>query len=144
MSMTIQIDLTGLKEILAKLDGLAKPGKVRMIYRKVLNAITKPVLKTAKSLVPERTGQLRKSLGRKVRTYPGSGVTVGVVGPRFGFKIEINGKSINPVHYAHLQENGTKFHAPQPFLRPAWDAHKAAMPATAARIVEEEIAKLVR
>lgn len=140
MPFGIRAELSGIREVMARLEGL-KPGKVRRIHRKVLNEVTKPVLKTAKSLVPRRTGQLRKSLGRKVRTYP-SGVTVGVIGPRNGFLIVKDGKRINPVKYAHLVELGTRHSRPQSFLRAAWDRHAAAIPGIAARVVFTELAKL--
>jgi HK97 gp10 family phage protein len=136
----IKAELVGVREAMARLEGM-KPGKIRRVHRKAINEITKGVLRTAKGLVPKRTGQLRKSLGRKVKTYP-SGVTVGVVGPRNGFLIVKDGKRINPVKYAHLVELGTRHSPPKSFLRAAWDSHRSAMASIAAKVVEAELAKL--
>lgn len=119
-----------------------------------INEITKAVLRDAKEMTPVRTGQLRKSLGRRIKVYRNSRVVVGIVGPRTGFKILVDGKPVNPAKYAHLVEYGraavrvknrkvlsslktavppdqpgvfgptVAAVPPRPFLRPAWDAQK--------------------
>lgn len=84
----------------------------RKVARKALkagvNEVTKNVLWDAKSLVPKRTGLLRKSLGRKVKSYRGGAIIVGIIGPRRGFRTVYNGVPINPVKYAHLVEYGRR------------------------------------
>ncbi len=73
--------------------------------RNGINEITKVVSKDAKSRTKRRSGQLRKSIGRIVKTYRQL-VTVGVVGPRRGFKVSIGGVPVDPAKYAHLVEGG--------------------------------------
>ncbi len=73
-----------------------------------VNEITKDVLWDARALVPVRSKQLRKSLGRLVRVYRNSKVVVGIIGPRRGFKVQYRGKWVNPVNYAHLVEYGRR------------------------------------
>lgn len=97
-----------------------------------VNEVTKLVLAEAKKLVPRRTGQLKKSLGRFVQVKGGGRVIFGVVKPRAGvwsadapglagrrvtrngktrvfvqkFKTTFEGRPVNPVYYAHLVEFG--------------------------------------
>lgn len=94
-----------LQRLRAKLDAIGKNAGTRAI-RAGVNELTKTVLAEAKANVPVRTGQLRKSLGRKVKTYRQSKVVVGIVGPRKGFRVVINGVAVNPSNYAHLVEFG--------------------------------------
>src|SRR5437762_3000389 len=54
-------------------------------------------------------GLLRKSLGRKQKTYRGSGVVVGVVGARRGFAKQVGGKIVDPVRYGPIVESRTRF-----------------------------------
>lgn len=77
----------------------------RRATRAGINEITKLVLGDAKALVPRRSSQLRRSLGRRIRSYHGSAV-VGIIGPRRGFRVVIGGVAVNPVKYAHLVEFG--------------------------------------
>lgn len=107
MKVKFRIDSQAIKALanrLAQVD--------RKIARKALqdgiNEATKDVLASAKSLVPRRSGQLRKSLGRKVKSYRGGAVVVGIVGPRKGFRVEYRGKMIDPAKYAHLVEYGRR------------------------------------
>lgn len=102
-----------------------------------------PVLRDARKAVPEATGLLKKSLGKKTKNYKRDGVSFVLVGPRNGYKDPETGQ--NPVNYCHLVEYGTKRHEVpgnpvlringnfvrgsvrhpgarmQPFLRPALD-----------------------
>lgn len=77
-------------------------------------------------------GQLKKSLGYKVKSYPRNKVSVAIVGPRTGFRKQIGvyvkgGKKhpagepiiIDPVKYAHLVQLGTRGKKGTDFLTPA-------------------------
>ena len=55
------------------------------------------VAKAAKSKSPKRTGQLKKSIGVRPRTYK-SGVFA-IVGPRKGFRITVDGKPHDPLKF---------------------------------------------
>lgn len=99
----------------------------RRILRLAMAAAVRPVAKEAKRLAPRDSGLLRKSIGSKSKTYP-SGVTVGVVGPRHGFRqtvprsmwpVEGNASRLvrkvrmvmaDPVKYVHLVEFDTQPH----------------------------------
>lgn len=119
---------------------------------KACNKAMTPVLRTARQLVTQRTGLLRKSLGKKQKKYGQKGNIYTIIGPLTGFKDPATGE--NPVNIAHLVEFGTKGHVikpekkralrftsagfadiarasvqhpgatAKPFMRPAFDAHK--------------------
>lgn len=105
------------------------------------------LVKAAKQKCPQRTGQLRKSLGFKPRTYK-AGVFA-IVGPRSGFAtVDENGKKHDPKKIAHLVEGGhggPRAAPAHPFLRPAFDetsqSNIALIAAELARGVAEEVAK---
>lgn len=114
--------------------------KFRLAARKAINDCTKIVLAAAKTLVPKRTGSLRKALGRKVVSKKDGSGYVGIVGPRkdmsekkrarlqleyeqgkrkrapgkrFRRTVKYKGREfvVNPVLYAHLVEYGSAPHA---------------------------------
>lgn len=109
MSFKVRAEIKGLKNLVARLNELDEKMR-RTLLRKAVNAAAGVILKAAKSnLRKSRTGQLRRSLGRKVKLYRKSGVAVAMVGPRKGFKIrDAWGENVDPVHYAHLVEKGRK------------------------------------
>lgn len=107
LRMKMKVDGAAIAKLAAKLGQIDRK-IARKALKQGINEITKNVLWTAKSLVPKRTGQLRRSLGRIVKVYRGGSTVVGIVGPRKGFKIVINGVPINPVKYAHLVEFGRR------------------------------------
>jgi HK97 gp10 family phage protein len=132
----MSITLKGDKEIRAALKEL--PNKVRV--RVLVGANRKTMqraLRIAKSLVPEDTGQLKKSLG--IRTFKNAkrGTVTATLGPRKGFAGEFQSKTlgrgeggrfqtilggkrrVDPQKYAHLVEFGTVKTEARPFLRPA-------------------------
>ncbi len=88
-----------------KLDAIGKNAGTKAL-RDGINELTKTVLAEARANVPERSGRLRKALGRKVKTYRKSRVVVGIVGPRKGFLVTIGGVRVDPANYAHLVEYG--------------------------------------
>jgi len=96
----IEAKLDGLKETLALLDDI-KRGVRNRIMRKALRAGARPIIKAARSLVPQRTRQMKKALGVIIRTYT-SGVVAAILGVRKGFKVEIDGRWVNPEKYLHL------------------------------------------
>jgi HK97 gp10 family phage protein len=125
MSFGIKAEITGLDDAFKLLKKLKKGGLQRKVLRAAVSKATTVVLKSAKGRVPVESGLLKKSLGRKIKTYARTGTVVGVIGPRLGFgrDVVINGHTEyrDPKFYAHLVENGTVTAAAQPFLRPAWD-----------------------
>lgn len=107
LRVTGRID--GLGEFTRKLHDVDKKVRKKLV-RKAASEGGKVILKAAKSnLTTRRTGQLRRSLGRKVKVYRGSGKAVAIVGARKGFKsTDEQGKPVDPVNYAHLVEFGRK------------------------------------
>lgn len=114
----IRMEIEGLGQLLDNLSNL--PTKVeKRVTRKALNRAAKPVVRMAKTLVPRRTGLLRKSIGvRPARISRKRGTAFVVVGPRRRFlgaprqvRSRETGKvrTVTPVatKYAHLVERGT-------------------------------------
>lgn len=162
----IKAQLQGAAEVMARLKALGAT-KANKAARKAVSKADQIVLKEAKALTSKkRTGTLRRSLGRKEKTYPGS-VTVGIVGPRKGFRGTYLGKPIDPVKYGHLAEKGRKAVAVvkkkalssgkdggmifgkrvsayigRRFLQRAWARTKAPAEAAVAKTLAEELTKL--
>lgn len=141
--------IVGLDDVRKQLDGLSK--RVRSAaMRKGMTAATTPVLQSARAHCPVREdgivkgGLTRKSLGKKVKTYPG-GVTVGMVGARRGFRrvTSVDGRQVvqDPTKTIHLVEFGTRHSRPHPFLRPALDENRGKFLQAIASKVQEEIAR---
>jgi HK97 gp10 family phage protein len=97
----------------------------------LLKAAT-PMVKKTKQLAPTRTGALRKSIGKKGSTNRAKQSAEVKIGPRKAFKF----KNQKPSWYAHLVEFGHIAKTPggkvagfvpaKPFMRPAFEAEKAA------------------
>lgn len=123
MSDGFSVKVSGVAEIQRRMQDQV-PKVEKRVVSAGLRAAARPVVTRARSLVPRDTGQLRKSIGVKVKRYRGA-VWVGI-GPRAGYKIRTaDGRSLNPTQYAHLVERGTVHQRAQPFLRPAIDATKS-------------------
>lgn len=133
----IQARVEGLDGVLKALGSLDKRLRKKGV-RKMAMEGGKLVLRRAKQLVPRETGLLKKSLGRKVKAYPKSGIAVAIVGPRNEAKFRqqvtrTKGRRAsrtliaNPVRYAHLVEGGTQLASPTPFLAPAVSGQQSAI-----------------
>ena len=138
MAGTRDLTLVGNKRLARKLGNLAKNStRNRMMRQPLSNALT-PISKAAKALVPVETKTLRKSIGKKVKTYPGG--IWGGVGPRTDTKFTFfdeAGRKHKASNYAHLVEFGTIHSSAKPFLRPAFRATRP----RALRIYQSGIAK---
>lgn len=110
----------GLDNLLKKLADLERKAAKKLVRQAVTEG-SGIVLKTVKPRVPQETGSLRKSFGRKTSTPRKTGVAVAVVGPRRKFKkdkktgtrvLTAAGKRYAaarwPTKYFHLVEFGTK------------------------------------
>jgi hypothetical protein len=127
---------------------MAKAARNR-VMRKVMNAAAAPVLKAMKAKAPTkraqpvagyRGGQTKKSLGKKVKTYP-TGTTVAIVGPRFGFRTTVGGRAHDPRMIAHLIDRGTKHSAGTYFMTRAYQESKAQVASIMETKLREELAK---
>jgi HK97 gp10 family phage protein len=147
--MAHALAVVGLTHALNQLEGVERSVRKKLL-RKFVNEATKLVLKDAKQLAPVAPlgtlrGLYRKSLGRKIKSYQGGVVQVGLVGARGGFRypagVASKGKSKgdvlyqDPVKIAHLLEKGTAHAAACPHLRPALDKNRAAIEALSQAII---------
>jgi HK97 gp10 family phage protein len=134
VSLKFSVDNAQFAKLLKKL-GEVEPKAARKAIRQGVNEVSKLVLAEAKSRVPMRTGLLKKSLGRKVKSKMGGAVVYAVIKPRRGVWVkadggavgtrtrfrngkkqvfvrkwqgEFNGKKVDPVKYAHLVEYGRR------------------------------------
>jgi HK97 gp10 family phage protein len=110
--MSVKMRLTGAKELKAALQNLPLDDNRDGIARRVLKEAGKPILAAARSMAPVDTGRLKKAIFMRSQRVQRGDVTV-AIGVRRG-----------RVFYGWFQEFGTKYLPPQPFMRPAWDAHK--------------------
>lgn len=112
----VTVDDVGLANTVRRLMEIDRKAAKKGL-RRGMNELTKLILAAARGRVPKRTGQLRRSLGRKVRTTKGGGAIYGVVKPRAGVRVKrqwtakfrknIPGVGmVDPVKYAHLVEHG--------------------------------------
>jgi HK97 gp10 family phage protein len=116
----MHLQLSGDITLLARFHEL--PPKVQKKYgRRGVAKAARLMVKSAKTKCTVRTGQLKKSLGFRPRTYK-TGVFA-VIGPRGGFEtVGKDGKKHDPKKIAHLVEmghGGPRPAMPKPFLRPA-------------------------
>lgn len=145
MPFKVGMRLEGTDALAARLKQVpAKLAKKHL--RKAMNAVGSKVAKAAKARAGAfaRTGQLKRSIGKKVKVYP-SGTVVAVVGARLGFKVvggvRTRGKRkgethyVNPVKYLHLVELGTVRSRARHFLRESLDANRAALESAVADAV---------
>src|SRR4051794_6246108 len=78
----------------------------RKVTRGAVNTAATPVVKAARARAAQESGLLRKSLGKKIRTYKQTGTVAAIIGPRTDVEGEHNGKPRKPKYYAHLVEGG--------------------------------------
>lgn len=126
MPYKVSQSITGVEGVRAAL--LSLPKKIgRKLERKGVNNASKLLLRAVKGQVPRRAyissnltyegGLMKKSLGRKVWVAKKSGVIVGMVGARVGYKqqigVRVRGKKkgqpiyADPTKYLHLVNLGT-------------------------------------
>lgn len=117
---SIRID--GLRELDAALAELPKATGKNVLRRTGVRALA-PVIADAKQRVPVDDGDLRDSLKVTTRLSKRQ--------QRLNAKAVAEGKASVQLYagaaalpHAHLVEFGTANMAPQPFMRPAWDANK--------------------
>jgi len=88
------------------------------LARRVLTRAAEPVASAAASSAPVASGTLRTSITVGTQLSPRQRKSSPKVSP-----VEVY-VGAGPLPQAHMQEFGTAHNAPQPFMRPAWDANK--------------------
>lgn len=135
---TLSIQTSGLREFKGALEKLDKKLRAKVV-RGAVNAGIKVFVAAMRQRVPENSGLLKKSLGRKSKTYRQGGIYVAIAGARSGFKYEVqytvkddDGKILrtykrvqDPRNYAHLTDSD------KPWVQPSFDATRAEAESTA-------------
>lgn len=134
--MKVTAKLSGFKELQDTLAQLPR-STARGVVRRVLISRAKPIADTARALAPVDTGFLRASITVTTK-----------LSKRHRSRIKDGKKDVN-VHIAtsrkaHLQEYGTRHNPPQPFMRPAWDAHKGSLTGDISKDMWAEIKKVLQ
>ena len=122
MAKPISMKLSGVQDIKRKLKKLGDRTQ-RKVVRNATSAAATVIVKEARRLAPKRSGLLKKSIIRVVRTYKRSGIIWAGVGIDKNAQGTADGRKARPVNYAHLVEFGTSHSARKPFLRPALRKH---------------------
>ena len=130
-----EIKLEGFRELEQELAKLGSHTTRRASARRAMRKAAQPMADLAQSMAPvgdtntlanvvvsTKLSKRQAGLHRKMFRYDRAAVEM-FIGP-----VAIQGRTnlaSNPA--AHTQEFGTIHHAPQPFLRPAWDQDQRAM-----------------
>ncbi len=137
MSMEFKVD--GFKDLAAMLERLQSVRREEGALTRAMIKAVEPTADLTRSLVPVRTGTLRRSITvsnkLKGRTKE-AGITAVYLGTSYG-----RGKG---GRHGHLVEFGTKHSRPRPFLRPAWDQDSRAMLLRLADELRLQIEKAVK
>lgn len=99
--------------------------------RAAVNKAATPMLKEVKEFVPYDTGNLERSLVKRVRTEK-----TGVVAARIAPSRKAKG-----VRYAHIVELGSSKMAPRPYMRPGFQNSKWESMAVYKRVIWDDIKK---
>ncbi len=140
----MRVAIHGDRELAARLKHMSESA-LKRIMRPAARAGASVINKAAKAKAKTVSKSVSKSIGVKAKTYSRSGTVWVGVGPRTGEKYHEDRPGLywgsettfKPHKVGPLLEYGTKPHqmpwgwthpgtAPQPFLRPAWDASKDA------------------
>lgn len=138
--MSVRVRLEGMQTLLKNLEQFPRTIQ-RRIIRKAVSAGSTPVLQAIKANTPRDSGQLKRSIGRKIKTYRNSGIVIAILGPRSGFRTVIDGRPRNPLRYAALVEYGTSKTPANAFMRRAYATTKQTAQETIRQKLTEEIAK---
>lgn len=147
-----QFTLIGDKELIDAFGDLARRAR-SSIVSKALRAASRPIVNAARDNIraqqsdnPYRSygkqpGNLRKSMGLRIKTYRNSGTTIAVVGPRWpqgahGHLIEFGTTERLTKGEGKVPAGVSRGFMPaRPFLRPAFDVFKGQALAILARLV---------
>lgn len=145
MSMVVQVSgLAALDRALAELP----KATARNVLKRTLEKAAVPIVDEAKRLVPVNTGKLRDSIeaSPKIKNKVGSSEFASAMRAGLGKDAAVSAlrsarraakgqgsfaeifvgpaRGKGAIRYAHIMEFGSVKDAPQPYMRPAWDATK--------------------
>lgn len=119
MKMTVKT--TGFKDLERALMQIEKASTAKGVMRRALKKAAQPIADKAEAMAPEDKGTLKASVA--------VGTKLSRRQKRLHRKMFKNDKATvemfvgaGPLSSAHNQEFGNEHNAPQPFMRPAWDA----------------------
>lgn len=118
--MTVTINLQGFRELEREFAKLEKLATRRSVARRALKKAAQPMADLAASMAPSDDGDLKASIAVSTKL---SSRQAGVHRRMFRndrASVEMF-VGAGPLPSAHTQEFGTVHHAPQPFMRPAFD-----------------------
>jgi len=148
--MSVTVSVSGLKELDEALGNLPK-ATARNVLVRTLKKAAEPMVEEAKRLAPVRTGRLRDSIMSSARVKNKTGNSEYAAAMKAGLGRDAaraallaarranKGKGsfaelfVGPargggvIRYAHIVEFGSVDTAPQPYMRPAWEATKGKM-----------------
>lgn len=124
--------------------------------RSALSRATTVVVREVRKRVPVDKGITKRSIARKIVTWKRKqgftaiiGVDTGKLRSKPGNLVKLDPKTANwkwlrPLNIADLLEKGTKFAAPHPFLRPAYDATRAEVETVMGNALAEGVLREVK
>jgi HK97 gp10 family phage protein len=157
----ITVQTSGFAELERALADLGKLATQKAAARRALMKAAEPIADVAKRLAPVREGYLRDSIVVSTKVAGGDaglrafGQTLAAGGSRQDAVSALRDARraeasvvmyVGPGQHpqAIMQEFGTVHHAPQPFMRPAWDAEGRATLDRLAALMWAEIEKTAR
>jgi HK97 gp10 family phage protein len=125
--MTATVKLSGFRELEKELAKLATPATRKASARRSLRKAAEPMVGIAQGLAPRGDTQTLApsiSIGTKLSKRQAGMHRKMFRDDRAAVEMFIGA---GPLSSAHTQEFGTRHHAAQPYMRPAWDQDQRAM-----------------
>jgi HK97 gp10 family phage protein len=141
--MTVTVKLEGFEGFERNLAQLEKLATRRSVARRALKKAAQPMADLAQSLAPRGdTNTLAPSVmvGTKLSKRQAAQHRKMFRNDRAAVEMFVGA---GPLSSAHTQEFGTVHHAPQPFMRPAWDQDHKALLQRLGQLMAAEIDKAV-
>ena len=106
---SVSISFDNIPEVVAKLKKLQTTAQKTRVLKSIFRESSKPLVAAARANVPNKTGNLKKS----IKFFTTRSKTTFYVGPRAGRRQKNDG------FYGRWLEFGTKYIAAKPFMQPA-------------------------
>ena len=141
--MSVTVKLEGFSDLAKELEALGKATTQKASLRRAMKKAAQPLADLAQGLAP--VGDTRRlapsiTVGTKLSKRQSKLHRKMFRNDRAAVEMFVGA---GPLSSAHTQEFGTIHHAPQPFMRPAWDQDQGAMLERLKAEVATDIAKAV-